>query len=77
MEDGIGLDRFDGVENVVILFRMAKNEFRSGIHGGTMSFRQVIIDGDLVIRFEQLLDACRPNITRPARYQYIHEKKLV
>ena len=66
VHDGVGLCRFDGVEDVAFLLRLAENEFCARIHRRTMAFGEVVIDRDGMSGVQQFFGADGADVTRAA-----------
>ena len=76
MEDGFRLHRFDGGEDVPLLLRPGKNEFRARVHRRAVAFREIVIDRNLMPGIEQLFRANRPDITGAAGDKDVHKASV-
>jgi uncharacterized protein YbbC (DUF1343 family) len=72
MQDGVGPGGLNRAKDVAVGFGLGMNELRARVHGGTMAFGKIVIDGDMMAGVEQFLDANRTNVTRTARDEDVH-----
>jgi hypothetical protein len=72
VDDGLGLGFLDGAVGGGRVTEISFDEFRARIDGGTVSFAEVVQDGDFVARIDEFLNANRPDVARASRYQHIH-----
>ncbi len=73
MHDRVGPGGLDGFENVAVLSSgFAQNELRARVHSGAMPFGEIVVNGDLMSRIEELLGADGPDVTRAAGDEYVH-----
>jgi len=76
VEDGFSAAGFQGEGNFGGVGETALDEARAGIDGGTVSFAEIVEDGDVVPCVEQFLHANRADIARTAGDECLHGRSL-
>jgi len=76
MHDGVGFRRPDRVEDVAVRLGFGENEFCARVDGRAVTFRQVVIDGDLMAGVEQFFGSHGPDVACPAGDEYVHANSL-
>src|SRR5437764_10047162 len=70
------LHSLKSLQDVVFLIRPARNKNGASVHGRTMSFREIVINGHFVPAIEQFLRADRADVTGPAGDENVHRRKV-